>query len=139
MTFDLHSKNKARIFLLVDLPEFFSDLGSGGGGGGGDQWTGHFQSFFFFFLLLFFNIFRKTVKLLTHSLPYISAHNMPGKIRLILFYHCVTYNFIQNHNHFRDLHQIFSYLFETFGTMSEIMFSNDSMSKKYFFLTAENT
>ena len=29
-------------------------------------------------------------------------------------------------------------MFETFGTMSEIMFSSDSMSKK-FFSTAENT
>ena len=37
---------------------------------------------------------------------------------------------MQNHNHCRDLHQIFSCLFETFGTMSEIMFSSDSMSKK---------
>ena len=27
----------------------------------------------------------------------------------------------------------FSYLFETFGSMSEIMFSNDSLSKQYFF------
>ena len=41
-------------------------------------------------------------------------------------------NFIQNHSHYRDLHQFFSCLFETFGTMSEIMFSSDSMSKKKF-------
>ena len=26
---------EARFFLLVDLREFFSDIGSGGGGGGG--------------------------------------------------------------------------------------------------------
>ena len=56
--------NKARIFLLVDLQDFFSDLGSGGGGGGGnsenDQLTGHFQSFFFIFFFIFP---EKTVKL----------------------------------------------------------------------------
>ena len=34
------------------------------------------------------------------------------------------------HNHCRDLHQIFSCMFETFGTLSEIMFSSGSMSKK---------
>ena len=39
---------------------------------------------------------------------------------------------IQNHNHWRDLHQIFSCLFETFGTMFAIMFSSDSMSKENF-------
>ena len=47
--------NKARIFSLVDLWDFFSDKGSKGGGGGGwgggssenDQLTCHFQSFFF--------------------------------------------------------------------------------------------
>ena len=44
-----------------------------------------------------------------------------------------TYNFIQNHNQCRNLHQIFSCLFETFGSMSEIMFSSESMSKKLFF------
>ena len=69
----------------------------------------------------------------TPSLPSISARNMPGEIRLFWFYYGVAYNFIQNHNHCRDLHQIFSSLFETFGKMSEIMFSSDSMSKKYFF------
>ena len=43
---------KARIFLLVDLREFFSDLGRGGGrkknkkSSENDQLTGHFQSFF---------------------------------------------------------------------------------------------
>ena len=41
------------MFLLVDLQDFFADLGSGWGGGGrkkgseNDQLTGHFQSFFF--------------------------------------------------------------------------------------------
>ena len=53
-----------------------------------------------------------------------------GKIRLFWCFYGVTYNFIQNHNHWRDLHQIFSCLFETFGTMFAIMFSSDSMSKK---------
>ena len=62
---------------------------------------------------------------------------MPGEIRLFWCFYGVTYNFIQNHNHWRDLHQIFSCLFETFGTMSAIMFSSDSMS--IFFSTAENT
>ena len=44
-----------QIFLLVDLREFFSDLGSGGRkknklkSSENDQLTGHFQSFFFFF------------------------------------------------------------------------------------------
>ena len=50
-------------------------------------------------------------------------------------YYGVTYNFIQNHNQCRDLHQIFSCLFETFDSMSNIMFSSDSMSKKSFFMT----
>ena len=56
-----------------------------------------------------------------------------GEIRLFWCYYGVTYNFIQSHNHCRDIHQIFSCLFETFGSMSEIMFSSYSMSKKYFF------
>ena len=56
-----------------------------------------------------------------------------GVIRLFWCYYGVTYIFIQNHNQCRDLHQNFSCLFETFGFMSEIMFSSDSMSKKYFF------
>ena len=42
------------------------------------------------------------------------------------------YNFIQNHNNCRGLQQFFSCLFETFGSMSEIMFSSDSMSKNFF-------
>ena len=46
--------------------------------------------------------------------------------------HIISY---KNHN--LDLHQIFSCLFETFGTMSEIMISSDSMSKKLS--TSENT
>ena len=44
----------------------------------------------------------------------------------------VTYNFIQNHNYWKDLHQIFSYLFETFGSMSEISFLVIACHKKYF-------
>ena len=84
-------------------------------------------------------IHEVNVEPLTPSLPYINARNTPGgKIRLFSCYYGVTYNFIQNHNHCRDLHQFFSFLFETFGTMSEIMFSSDSMSK-IFFSTAENT
>ena len=55
-----------------------------------------------------------------------------GGKRLFLFYYGVAYNFIQNHNHCRDLHQLFSCLFETFGTMSLIMFSSDRVSKKNF-------
>ena len=55
--------DKARIFLLVDLWDFFRFRVGGGGGYGGrkkssenDQLTGHLQSFFF-------NISRTTVKL----------------------------------------------------------------------------
>ena len=55
-----------------------------------------------------------------------------GKIQLFWCFYGVTYNFIQNHNHWRDLHQIFSCLFETFGTMSAIIFSSDSMSIFFF-------
>ena len=65
--------HKARIFLLVDLREFFSDLGSRGQkkrkkSSENDQLTGHFQSLFFsvdwsfsesfFSELFFFNISR---------------------------------------------------------------------------------
>ena len=57
-------------FLLIDLREFFSDLGSGGPkkkykSSENDQLTGHFQSFCFseLFFSFFFNISRKTVKL----------------------------------------------------------------------------
>ena len=74
---------------------------------------------------------------LTPSLPYIMHAIRRGKIRLFLCSYGVTYNFIQNLYHCRDLHQFFSCLFKTFGTMSEIMFSIDSMSKKNS--TAENT
>ena len=55
---------KARLFLLVDFRDSFSDLGSGAKinklkSSENDQLTGHFQSFFFIF-----NISRKkTVKL----------------------------------------------------------------------------
>ena len=56
-----------------------------------------------------------------------NARDTPGVNMAFLCYYGVTYNFIQNHNHCRDLHQFFSCLFETFDTMSEIMFSSDSM------------
>ena len=63
-----------------------------------------------------------------------NARNTPGEnTAILMLLWCYIYNFIQNHNHCRDLHQIFSCLFETFGTMSEMMFSSDSMSKRYFF------
>ena len=55
-----------------------------------------------------------------------------GKIRLFWCYYGVTYYFIQNHNHCRDLHQIFSCLFETFGTMSEILFLVIASKKNFF-------
>ena len=41
-------------------------------------------------------------------------------------------DFIQYYNQCRDLHPIFSCFFETFGSMSEIMFSSDSVSKIIF-------
>ena len=44
--------NKARFFLLVDLQDFFSDLGTGGRekkSSENDEFTAHFQSFFFHF------------------------------------------------------------------------------------------
>ena len=50
-----------------------------------------------------------------------------GKIKLLCCYYGVTYNFIQNHNQCTDLHQFFSCFYETFGSMSEIMFSSDGM------------
>ena len=49
---------------------------------------------------------------------------------------CYIYNYIQNHNPCRDLHQMFSCLFETFGTMSEITFLACQKKKNS---TAENT
>ena len=61
-----------QIFLFVDLRDFFSDLGSGGRNkinkknSENDQLIGHFRSFFFrvfFQSFFFFNISRKTVKL----------------------------------------------------------------------------
>ena len=68
-----------------------------------------------------------------------TARNTPGEnMPILMLLWCYNNNFIQNHNHCWDLHQFFSCLFETFGTMSEIMFSSDSMSKKLF-STAENT
>ena len=67
---------------------------------------------------------------LTPSLTYIMHAICRRKIRLFWCFYGVTYNFIQNHNHWRDLHHFFSCLFETFGTMSEIMFSSDSISTK---------
>ena len=63
---------------------------------------------------------KKIITILTPSLPYISARNILGGNITILILYGVTYNFIQNHNHCRDLHHIFSCSFETFGTMSEI-------------------
>ena len=82
-------------------------------------------------------VFRRIYSL-TPSLPPIFHAICRGEIRLFLFNYGVTYNFIQNHNHCRDLLQFFSCLFETFGTMSEIMFSSDSMSRNIF-STAEST
>ena len=65
--------NKARFFLLGDLREIFFRPRVGGTkkinkkSSENDQLTGHFQSFFFFlrafFFFSFFNISRKTVKL----------------------------------------------------------------------------
>ena len=67
------SLDKAGIFLLVDIWEFFVRFRVGGGGtkknkqksSENDQLTGHFQSFFFSkaFLIFFINISSKTVKL----------------------------------------------------------------------------
>ena len=37
---------EARFFLLVDLREFFSDIGSGGGGGKAFLFLSFFQSYF---------------------------------------------------------------------------------------------
>ena len=55
MEITLHNITKARIFLIVDLREFFSDLRSRGTekeinkkSSENDQLTGHFQSFFIF-------------------------------------------------------------------------------------------
>ena len=79
------------------------------------------------------------------SLPYISARYMPAGGGGggggsggggVICYCGVTYNFIQSHNQCRDLHQFFSCLFETFSSMSEIMFSSDSMSKKKYFFNS---
>ena len=56
---------KARISLLVDLRNFFSDLGWGERKKKAlknYQLTGHFQSFFFSFSEFFFNISRKNSK-----------------------------------------------------------------------------
>ena len=50
--------SKTRFFLLVDIQDFFSDLGSGGGGGGGTKKSSEnvFRAFFLLSL-------EKTVKL----------------------------------------------------------------------------
>ena len=48
-----------------------------------------------------------------------------GENKAILMLHVlcdVTYNFQQNLNYWRYLHQLFPGLFETFGSMSEISF-----------------
>ena len=81
---------------------------------------------------IIFNLVIETVLYLKYNRinPFTAvynARNTLGEIRLFWCYYGVTYNFIQN------LHQIFSCLFETFGSMSEIMFSSDSMSKIFFF------
>ena len=52
---------EARFFLLVDLWDFFSDIGSGGGGGGIKKALNFFL--FFIELFFFFNISRKILKL----------------------------------------------------------------------------
>ena len=57
---------------------------------------------------------------------------MPGEnedyFDVIMVLHIISYKF---HKQCRDLYH-FSCLFKTFGSMSEIMFSSDSMSKKNF-------
>ena len=65
--------------------------------------------------------------LLTPSLPSISACNMPGKIRLfylIIVLHIISYKIITT----VGIYTNFFLLVEAFDTMSEIMFSSDSMS-----------
>ena len=84
------------------------------------------------------SMYMQTFKIVNISInPFTAVYKCTlyagGKIRLFWCYYGVTYNFIQNHNQCRDLHKFFSCLFETFGTMFAIMFSSDSMSKKYFF------
>ena len=60
-----------------------------------------------------------------------NARNMPGEnTATLMLLWCY-------HNHCRDLHQIFSCLFETFCTMSEICFL--VIACQFFFSTAENT
>ena len=70
---------------------------------------------------------------LTLSLPYISAGNMPGGkysyFDVIMMLHIISYKIITT----VGIYTYFSSLFEAFGSMSEIMFNSDSMSKKYFF------
>ena len=53
-----------------------------------------------------------------------------GYFDFIMVLHIISYKIITTVG---MIHQIFSCLFETFGSMSEIMFSSDSMSKKNFF------
>ena len=47
-------ESKARIFLLVNLRDFFSDYLKNKKSSENDHLTGHFQSFFFFFFFFFF-------------------------------------------------------------------------------------
>ena len=53
-----------------------------------------------------------------------------GYVDVTMVIHIVSYKIITN---CRDIHLFFSCLFETFGSMSEIMFSSDNVSKTYFF------
>ena len=50
--------------------------------------------------------------------PFTAVHNC----RLYARETYILYKYIQNHNYLRDLHKVLSCLFETFGSMSEIMF-----------------
>ena len=82
------SSYKARIYLLVDLRDFFfSDLGSGGRkkkSFENDQLTGHFQSFFFFFQFFFSFLFFLNVSI-TNSKT--SKVNQQSVLNLKIFQH----------------------------------------------------
>ena len=70
---------------------------------------------------------------LTPSQPSLNAPNMAGEIQLFLFYYGVKYIISYKIITAVGIYTIFfSCLFETFATMSEIMFSSDSRSKKNF-------
>ena len=88
---------------------------------------------------MFFKKKRRKIQVLINSFTAIykcTLYAGGNKAILILYY--VTYNFIQNHNYWRDLDQIFSCMFETFGSMSEISFLIITCHKNNF-STAENT